>query len=277
MKRISPYSWLPRFAAPACSSSRHRTAAATTRPGSGSDIDRQRRPVGPGCSASAWSTTTPRSRIAALRLTGDLPTMDEINAVANARRRRGEEDRVRGADHRVHGSARRSRSRCSTSGATRSSMGETADARHRAGVRRRARRSRTARTWTCSRGDRQLPDVRRGRPARSRRPTAPNGGPQAGVLDQPGVMTQFFSNFAFRRVALGPGDVRLHEVPGRGRDDAADVGGAAPYTGVWPFTVDRRPDERRRSRRTSRTRRRSSARTATRRSTTSRRCSRTTT
>ena len=64
-----------------------------------------------------------------------------------------------------------------------------------------------------------------------------NGGPVAGVLTDPGVMTQYFSNFAFRRVrwiqevwdcARFPAEVN----PNGG----VDVGGASLFTGVWPFT-----------------------------------------
>jgi hypothetical protein len=64
-----------------------------------------------------------------------------------------------------------------------------------------------------------------------------NGGPVAGVLTDPGVMTQYFSNFAFRRVrwiqevwdcARFPAEVN----PNGG----TDVGGASLFTGVWPFS-----------------------------------------
>jgi len=63
-----------------------------------------------------------------------------------------------------------------------------------------------------------------------------NGGPVAGVLTDAGVHTQYFSNFAFRRVrwiqevwdcARFPAEVN----PNGG----TDVGGASLYTGVWSF------------------------------------------
>jgi len=62
-----------------------------------------------------------------------------------------------------------------------------------------------------------------------------NGGPVAGVLSNPGVMKSFYSNFGFRRVR------RIQEVfdctkfPTEISTTPIDVGGASPYTGVWPF------------------------------------------
>jgi hypothetical protein len=64
-----------------------------------------------------------------------------------------------------------------------------------------------------------------------------NGGPKAGVLTNPGVMTQFFSNFAFRRTRW------VQEVFDCTAFPAEVVAGIqvgsptnAPYTNPWPFS-----------------------------------------
>ncbi|MGE5185474.1 MAG: hypothetical protein ACM31C_25595, partial [Acidobacteriota bacterium] len=62
-----------------------------------------------------------------------------------------------------------------------------------------------------------------------------NGGPKAGVLTNPGVMKQFFSNFAFRRVRWIQETFVCTKFPAEVSSTPTDVGGAAPYTGVWPF------------------------------------------
>ncbi len=62
-----------------------------------------------------------------------------------------------------------------------------------------------------------------------------NGGPKAGVLTNPGVMTQFFSNFAFRRTRWVQETFVCTAFPAEVSAVPTDVGGAAPYTGVWAF------------------------------------------
>ncbi len=62
-----------------------------------------------------------------------------------------------------------------------------------------------------------------------------NGGPKAGVLTNPGVMTQFYSNFAFRRTRWVQETFVCSAFPAEVSDAPKDVGAAAPYTGVWPF------------------------------------------
>jgi len=63
-----------------------------------------------------------------------------------------------------------------------------------------------------------------------------NGGPKAGVLTNPGVMAQFFSNLAFRRVRWVQETFDCLRFPVEATGAPVDVGGASPYTGVWPFT-----------------------------------------
>jgi len=63
-----------------------------------------------------------------------------------------------------------------------------------------------------------------------------NGGPQAGVLGNPGAMKLFFSNFGFRRVKWVQETFDCLKFPVELGGAPVDVGGAAPYTGQWPFT-----------------------------------------
>ena len=111
-------------------------------------------------------------------------------------------------------------------------------ARHRAGVRRAARRSRTARTSTCSRRRTgTCPTFDATAPARSPPADCPGAGPKAGVLTNPGVDDALLRQLRVPPRALGPGDVRLHQVPGRDRRRRRRTSAApSPYTGVWPFT-----------------------------------------
>ncbi len=62
-----------------------------------------------------------------------------------------------------------------------------------------------------------------------------NGGPKAGVLTNPGVMAQFFSNFAFRRTRWVQETFDCLRFPAEVSTTPTDVGGASPYIGVWPF------------------------------------------
>jgi hypothetical protein len=62
-----------------------------------------------------------------------------------------------------------------------------------------------------------------------------NGGPKAGVLTNPGVQQQFFSNFAFRRVRWVQETFDCLQFPAEISKTPVNVNGAAPYLGVWPF------------------------------------------
>jgi hypothetical protein len=63
-----------------------------------------------------------------------------------------------------------------------------------------------------------------------------NGGPKAGVLTNPGVMAQFYSNFAFRRTRWVQETFACTAFPAEVSATPTDVGAGAPYTGVWDFT-----------------------------------------
>ena len=62
-----------------------------------------------------------------------------------------------------------------------------------------------------------------------------NGGPKAGVLTNPGLMKQFFSNLAMRRVRFVQETFDCLRFPVEISTTATDVGGSAPYVGLWPF------------------------------------------
>ncbi|HEU4732003.1 MAG TPA: hypothetical protein VFT22_29105 [Kofleriaceae bacterium] len=63
-----------------------------------------------------------------------------------------------------------------------------------------------------------------------------NGGPQAGVLGNPGVMSLYFSNLAFRRVRWVQETFDCMKFPAEATAAPQEVGGALPYLGVWPFS-----------------------------------------
>jgi hypothetical protein len=62
-----------------------------------------------------------------------------------------------------------------------------------------------------------------------------NGGTHAGVLTDPGLMKQFFSNLAMRRGRFVQETFDCARFPVELSATPTDVGGAAPYDGVWPF------------------------------------------
>lgn len=63
-----------------------------------------------------------------------------------------------------------------------------------------------------------------------------NGGPKAGVLTNPGLMKQFFSNLAMRRGRFVQETFDCARFPIEHATTPIDVGGSAPYDGAWPFT-----------------------------------------
>jgi hypothetical protein len=62
-----------------------------------------------------------------------------------------------------------------------------------------------------------------------------NGGPKAGVLTDPGVMATFVSSFGFRRVRWVQETFACARFPVEISGPPRDVGGILPYLGVWPF------------------------------------------
>jgi hypothetical protein len=63
-----------------------------------------------------------------------------------------------------------------------------------------------------------------------------NGGPKAGVLTNPGMNALYTSNLGFRRVRWVQEIFDCIKYPAELGTTAQEVGGALPYQGVWPFT-----------------------------------------
>jgi hypothetical protein len=64
----------------------------------------------------------------------------------------------------------------------------------------------------------------------------PGNAPKAGVLSNPNVMKQFFSNLAFRRVKWIEETFDCTKFPVELGGAPQEVGAQSPYTGEWPFT-----------------------------------------
>ncbi|HEX3762931.1 MAG TPA: hypothetical protein VHW23_29750 [Kofleriaceae bacterium] len=62
-----------------------------------------------------------------------------------------------------------------------------------------------------------------------------NGGPKAGVLTNPGLQKAFFSNVSMRRGRFVQETFDCLRFPVEISTTPTDVGGSAPYIGVWPF------------------------------------------
>lgn len=63
-----------------------------------------------------------------------------------------------------------------------------------------------------------------------------NGGPTAGVLTNPGMNALYTSNLGFRRVRWVQEIFDCIKYPAELGTRSQDVGGALPYQGLWPFT-----------------------------------------
>jgi len=63
-----------------------------------------------------------------------------------------------------------------------------------------------------------------------------NGSPTVGLLTHPGMNAQFFSNFGFRRVRWVQETFACTAFPAEIATTATNVGGGSPYTGKFPFT-----------------------------------------
>ena len=216
------------FAVPACTSDSPGTTGDDTGSGSGSGGDEWDQLLG-----TREYDYNAALKIAALRLTGDLPTMDEIVAIQNAPDMAAKKAAYEARIQDYMGRPTFTRQMVSFWRDT-FKMGETAEmdaapvfAAQLAVENRSYLELFTAATGNCPTVDAGLTTI-----------TAANctgTGPQAGVITNPGAMKQYFSNFAFRRVRWVQETFDCAKFPVEISGTPQDVGGAAPYIGVWPF------------------------------------------
>ena len=173
-------------------------------------------------------------RIAALRLTGELPTLVEIDAVASApdlaAQRAAYEDQVR----RYMGGTKFARQMFRYA-QDMLKMGDDPKLDSAAAfvaqvivTERPYVDILTATTGTCPSFD----------PAKSTFTAGDcaNGAPAtSGLLTHPGVQAHYFSNLAFRRVRWVQETFACTKFPAQIATTATNVGGELPYTGVFPF------------------------------------------
>lgn len=175
-------------------------------------------------------------RIAALRLTGDLPTMDEINQVAGAPpegKQAAYETLVRAYMDRPAFANQMFYFWRDTF-----KMGETPEldaapafAAQLSVENRSYLELFTANANTCPTFDENAVP-----PASPFTAAAcPGTGPTAGVISDPGAMKHYFGNLAFRRARWVQETFDCLKFPVEISETPTEVGGASPYIGVWPF------------------------------------------
>jgi hypothetical protein len=230
MKRISLVLMAAALAAPACSSS-----------GNGGDDTTGSNGSDTGSAGDQWDQAlndrvvdyNAALRIAALRLTGDLPTMDEINQVANAP---DDASKKTAYEALIDNYMARPAFARQMFYFWRDTMkqGEAADldTAPAFAAELSVNNGSYMDLFTASSGNCPTFDESTGvfTPAE-----CTNGGPKAGVLTNPGVMKQYFSNFAFRRTRWVQETFDCVKFPAEVSDTPTNVGGTSPYTGVWPF------------------------------------------
>lgn len=175
-------------------------------------------------------------RTAALRLTGDLPTMDEVNTIAiapdDASKKVAYETLLRAYVDRPTFAKqmfffwRDVFKLGNTDGMTPEFDTAPAFAAQLSAENRSFMELFTASTNNCPTLDTATGTFT---PA-----TCAGTGPQAGVLGNPGAMKQFFGNFAFRRVRWVQETFDCLKFPAE-VGPATNVAGAQPYNKVWEF------------------------------------------
>jgi hypothetical protein len=173
-------------------------------------------------------------KTAALRLTGSLPTMDEINQIANApddaSKKTAYEGLIQNYLNRPQFAVQMFYFWRDTFKMGGTAMTDTAPA---LAAELSAQNGSYMSLFTQNSGNCPTLDMTTGTftPAE-----CGNGGPVAGVLTNPGVMSLYYSNFAFRRTRWVQEVFDCTAFPAEiAQGSGQDVGGAAPYTGVWPF------------------------------------------
>lgn len=231
MKRISPLLLAALLAAPACTSS-NTGGGDDQNTGSGS---------GSGMTGDQWDTLLGQRvvdynaalRIAALRLTGDLPTMDDINAVANAADDAAKKTAYEGLiDKYLASPAFAKQMFYFWRDTFKQGDDPTLDTAPALAAELSVNDGAYTDLFTKATGNCPTFDMGTGTFTDA---DCGNGGPQAGVLANPGVMKQFFSNFGFRRTRWVQETFVCTKFPAEVSTTPTNVGGSSPYTGVWPF------------------------------------------
>lgn len=236
MKRISALLLAAAFAAPACSSDGVDTGDG---PGSGSGSDTTPADQWEQQLADREVDYNAALRIAALRLTGGLPTMAEINQVAlagdEAAQKLAYETLLQDYMNRPDFARQMFAFWRDTFKMGESAMLDTAPAfAAKLSVENGSYMSMfTASSGNCPTFD---PET-----ATFTAAECTNNGPKAGLLTNPGIHAHFFSNLAFRRSKFYQETFVCTQFPAES-GPPQDVGGAAPYTGVWAFDSIASPD-----------------------------------
>ncbi len=228
MKRISILLMATALAVPACSSdsSGPNTMGDDTMTGSGDEWDQEL--------AKREYDYNAALRIAALRLTGDLPTMDEILQVSNAPDLAAKKAAYEGLVTNYMSRPTFARQMFFLWRDI-FKMGETAEmdfapafAAQLSVENRDYRELLTATTGTCP-----TVDINTGVFTAA---DCMGAGPRAGVLTDKGAMKQYFSNLAFRRVKWVEETFDCLKFPVELGGQPVEVGAASPFVGDWPFT-----------------------------------------
>lgn len=230
MKRISALLLAAAIAAPACSSSDTGDDGTGSGDGSGSSTTGDEWDQALGQREYDYNAAL---KIAALRLTGALPTMADINAVSSAPDMAAKKAAYEGLVQDYMNRPEFARQMFAFWRDT-FKMGETAmlDTAPAFAARLSVNNGSYMDMFTASSDNCPTFDANAGTFASGE---CTNGGPKAGLLTNPGIHAHYFGNFAFRRSRFFQETFVCTKFPAEVGTTPQDVGGAAPYTGVWPF------------------------------------------
>jgi len=231
MKRISALLLAAAIAAPACSSDGTGDDGTGTGSGSGSNTTGDEWDQALGQREYDYNAAL---RIAALRLTGSLPTMAEINQIATASDLAAKKTAYEGLIQQYMSTPAFAKQMMVFWRDT-FKMGETPmlDTAPAFAARLSVNNGSYMDMFTASSDNCPTFDMTAGTFASGE---CTNGGPKAGLLTNPGIHAQYFGNLAFRRSRFFQEVFVCTKFPAEVSTTPQDVGGAAPYTGVWPFS-----------------------------------------
>lgn len=230
MKRISALLLAAAIAAPACSSDSNGDDGTGSGDGSGSETTGDEWDQALSSREYDYNAAL---KIAALRLTGSLPTMADITAISSApdlaAKKAAYEGLIQGYMNRPEFAKQMFAFWRDTF-----KMGETAmlDTAPAFAARLSVNNGSYMDMFTASSDNCPTFDANAGTFASGE---CTNGGPKAGLLTNPGIQAQYFGNLAFRRSRFFQETFVCTKFPAEVSTTPQDVSGAAPYTGVWPF------------------------------------------